>query len=608
VNRKKISKLTAIIPISPFRDDFDQLSFWISKSDLTDITLIFVFDKCNPSERFKELVNICNADKVLMEVGEFNSPGLARNHGLHLVESTWTCFWDSDDIPDIRSVKLALFELEGQEVDLGICEYKTADWLKGKTVNNTKYQPHQSTDIFQIIKNPGIWRFIFKSKFITSFNFPSTLMGEDQVFLALALKKHSSIYWVSKSTYTYLRHNGSQLTKSSIAVDDLINSSYLINQLLSSNLEIDKEVCIALILKQSLTIIRKSPILLKYKSVKLVSKVLIFYPLYSIRVLLRFFKLVCSKKVPNTYVVLNGGLGNQLFELTAGLNLSHGENLYIESSVGYPRTTAPGVTALESFEFSQQIQFSRRKRWRLFSRAANYLLRNGLENRISITSGVARISTNLLAIIYLKSPVAIHVNQGIGWNSIIPSRNRSQLLIGYFQSFRFQTPEILILLKDSFQRLQGKELSKIKILGLAEKPLIVHVRLTDYLDEPNFGIPSNSFYFNAIRQIYNPSIHKKIWLYSDEIEKAMDRIPIELHSVTRPFKSVDDNENATLVAMSQGHDFVIANSTFSWWAARLSVNPDATVVYPSPWFKGIPEPIDLFPPHWRPFPAEFQKS
>ena len=134
----------------------------------------------------------------------------------------------------------------------------------------------------------------------------------------------------------------------------------------------------------------------------------------------------------------------------------------------------------------------------------------------------------------------------------------------------------------------------------------MHVRLADYLNEPNFGVPGVKYYFDAIRELYDQELHKSIWLFSDEIESAKDRIPPELQSKTRLIAEVDGNDYSSLIAMALGQDFVIANSTFSWWAARLSSNPNTRVIFPSPWFKGMPEPKDLIPTNWQPNSASYE--
>jgi hypothetical protein len=50
--------------------------------------------------------------------------------------------------------------------------------------------------------------------------------------------------------------------------------------------------------------------------------------------------------------------------------------------------------------------------------------------------------------------------------------------------------------------------------------------------------------------------------------------------------------------MRLGEAFVIPNSTFSWWAARLSESEQPPVAVPRKWFEFQENPIDLFPEEW----------
>ena len=54
--------------------------------------------------------------------------------------------------------------------------------------------------------------------------------------------------------------------------------------------------------------------------------------------------------------------------------------------------------------------------------------------------------------------------------------------------------------------------------------------------------------------------------------------------------------------MTQCNDFIIGNSTYSWWGAWLSNNPDKVVYYPNKWFGHNNRnnlTHDLFPESWR---------
>jgi hypothetical protein len=58
--------------------------------------------------------------------------------------------------------------------------------------------------------------------------------------------------------------------------------------------------------------------------------------------------------------------------------------------------------------------------------------------------------------------------------------------------------------------------------------------------------------------------------------------------------------------MKYGSAYVIANSSFGWWAAYLKKDKNARVFAPSPWFANLPEPCDLFPPEWILTPSDFK--
>jgi hypothetical protein len=58
------------------------------------------------------------------------------------------------------------------------------------------------------------------------------------------------------------------------------------------------------------------------------------------------------------------------------------------------------------------------------------------------------------------------------------------------------------------------------------------------------------------------------------------------------------NPAETLELMRHGSAYVIANSTFSWWAAFLSYQSGCTKIMPAPWFQNMPSPIGIKPQDW----------
>jgi hypothetical protein len=145
----------------------------------------------------------------------------------------------------------------------------------------------------------------------------------------------------------------------------------------------------------------------------------------------------------------------------------------------------------------------------------------------------------------------------------------------------------------------SEKLLEYQKLAQIEKPLVVHIRLGDYVAEKSFGIPSLNYYQNAIFGLYDRSTHKKIWVFTNDQSGALKLLPKEILLDVRWIPNVADSPAETLEVMRLGHDYVIGNSTYSWWGAFLSKNQQATIVAPSPWFKESKEPSLLCPENWQ---------
>jgi hypothetical protein len=63
-----------------------------------------------------------------------------------------------------------------------------------------------------------------------------------------------------------------------------------------------------------------------------------------------------------------------------------------------------------------------------------------------------------------------------------------------------------------------------------------------------------------------------------------------------------DNTNLsaseTLQLFRRCDGYIIANSSFSWWAAMLSQAVNPIVIAPTKWFRNLEDPKELIPPSW----------
>ena len=303
-------------------------------------------------------------------------------------------------------------------------------------------------------------------------------------------------------------------------------------------------------------------------------------------------------------VSLTGGLGNQLFQLAAALNLSSGKNLELTSAYGNPRPLNSQFADLYSFSLPTNVRIIERKPATLLvKKCVGYNLRMGIKLRnyekIKFVKWLISKTTSFLLFFDLHKFVTLISSGGVGFSQINISKNNS-LLVGYFQSFKWATsPEVFEKLKALNLLTYSEVLDKLYIESKEVLPLVVHVRLGDYLKEDSFGVLSKNYYLQAIEKMMATHEYKEIWVFSDDLENAKLVLPRKFEKLTKWMQEIENSPAKTLQAMRFGHGYVIGNSTFSWWGAFLSYNESAKVIAPDPWFKGMESPKDLIPPKWE---------
>ena len=311
-------------------------------------------------------------------------------------------------------------------------------------------------------------------------------------------------------------------------------------------------------------------------------------------------------------VQITGGLGNQLFQFAAGLSMVEDESsqLYLEQTLGKPRSQFKNNADIFGFKWPHPprvIEVRRNRVSKFMSRVTGYCLRmsvkpRALESNRFVRDSILRLASVLISL-FFRERMNIAVGNGVGFSSINHVR-ANPFLVGYFQSYRYADMNREYLLEAKIQNV-GPELEELNCAALDEMPLVVHLRFGDYLLEKDFGIPSIEFYSAGISYIVARDSCKSIWVFSDDLQKAREKLDIKSTIPIRWINSVDGSVVATFQAMRLGRAYVIANSTFSWWAAYLSFNQSVAVVAPRPWFLGMDDPKDLIPPHWEQIDAGY---
>ena len=240
----------------------------------------------------------------------------------------------------------------------------------------------------------------------------------------------------------------------------------------------------------------------------------------------------------------------------------------------------------------------------LIKRAIGYCLRTKIQptkfETVLQLPRIAQLITSVMISLSLKEPVWVKVCHGVGFGSKIKESFLSNYFVGYFQSYKW------LELAESKNNLAfeisnpSDAVKSFSALALIENPLVVHVRLGDYLAEGGFGTLEQSYYLKAISKAMELGDFGKIWMFSDEPLEAIKRLPHHLGLEVRVMPPFEESPATALEVMRMGKGYVIANSTFSWWGASLSYQPNPVVIYPYPWFKSMDSPLDLVPPNWLP--------
>src|SRR5262249_30437902 len=129
----------------------------------------------------------------------------------------------------------------------------------------------------------------------------------------------------------------------------------------------------------------------------------------------------------------------------------------------------------------------------------------------------------------------------------------------------------------------------------------VHIRRGDYYNSKEtlrvHGILPEEYYRKAVNFItQNSSPSPRFFIFSDDAESAG---LIGIPSATIVSGKITTTHFEDFYLMQQCRHSIIANSSFSWWAAWLNDNREKVVIGPQNWFnEGPKDTQDLLPERW----------
>ncbi len=169
-------------------------------------------------------------------------------------------------------------------------------------------------------------------------------------------------------------------------------------------------------------------------------------------------------------------------------------------------------------------------------------------------------------------------------------------LSGYWQSLKY-FKEFENIIRQELDLKEPNQSDCIKEIK-ENNSVAIHVRLTDYLSINNVNIYTQlaeNYYKNSIDLIKTKIDDPSFFIFSDDIESAKQIFANLKENLTFVEKNINSIYDFQLMKICKHN--IIANSTFSWWAAWLNQNKGKVVVAPKRWNtdKSIE---DLYPEDW----------
>jgi len=187
---------------------------------------------------------------------------------------------------------------------------------------------------------------------------------------------------------------------------------------------------------------------------------------------------------------------------------------------------------------------------------------------------------------------------------------RDCLIYGYFQSYKYFHENYEIICRIiGLGKMKDDILQKLSLNDEYLKNCVsMHFRLGDYKKIQEYHpLATYDYYRNSLNFIKSKTTESYNILYFcedtdiDDVMRIIDRLEKEFpeYKFLRGESKLQDWEQ--MLFMSCCHHNIIANSSFSWWAAYFNFWQDKIICYPSIWFGEIARnnTKDLCPPQWN---------
>ncbi|MGN1313728.1 MAG: glycosyltransferase [Lachnospiraceae bacterium] len=536
----------------------------------------------------------------------------ARNAGIEAAHGEYMAFVDGDDWIDENMYEDMLKALQKSGADLAVCNYKEVSQSGVKDTSTDEIKVWEGRETLKLfieedesyqIQNAA-WNKLYTRELMGNLRFPRGKLFEDIVYTTRLIAASKKCVYLNRAYYNYVTDRGDSIMNSRKVERILTDQVPAYLEKGSFLKELGEEELYAahqyFFLKRMLLHYREASLKKPegceqfLKQMRQVILQQADWSIYKKQPSRRgdYFRLKLFCQSPKLYtdfmdlnegfiipskqkwklrgkqqviIVLSGGLGNQMFQYA----------LYL-----YFQTRGVSVKMDDITEYVHEKK--RKPQLNVFDiqyeRATPEEIRHWTDAYMDLPSRIRRKlfgrKTRQYTDTYQFQPEILQMKDGY--------------LYGWWQSekyFKEVEQEVRRAFRMPVRFLTGANRIFATTMQSCES-VGVHVRRGDYLeaDELYGGICTEEYYRRAMAKMRKEVPGCRFFLFTNDAPWA------EEHMAGEGVTIVQENDEAhgylDLFLMSKCKHNIIANSSFSWWAAWLNDNPDKKIIAPSRWVNG----------------------
>lgn len=279
-----------------------------------------------------------------------------------------------------------------------------------------------------------------------------------------------------------------------------------------------------------------------------------------------------------------GGLGNQMFQYAFALALKqkHKNEQVLIDTEHFNGYHLHNGFELEKVFYTSAIDVAN---WKQISRVSRYVPNHKLSRIVRHFLPLRK--SEFIDNIYEFNPAALEQKGDIYYE-------------GYWQAYKyFEECKNIIKKQFVFRDIDETNLA-ISEEMMNFNSVSIHIRRGDYVNAKDFkNICTLDYYKHAIQLLKQSGKQYVFYIFSNDLEWCYENLKYLLQGHEIKFIEGNNGLNSykDMYLMSSCKNMILANSSFSWWAAFLNRNANPIILIPTRWVNST-ECMDIAPNEW----------